>query len=259
MSGFTLASTTPNIVYINSRDRVDNGPGSPTTIFKIKFAFPAFHAKKITLLASQIPDTVYAFRDDAFVQNNLIDFIDSSGLPVVATITPGTYTSAQIINELQTQLMAVSPDTYTVTYNPTTLKLTITSSSPLFQILGATGVNILQHALYLLGYENADTTPGAVQLAPNVINMEPPKILFVKIANFQAPIHGTAGSMTSMFAIPINDSFGNINFYEQYNRHESLLVFDQRSITQLDIELCDDTGKTTNLNGADWSMLLRFD
>jgi hypothetical protein len=56
----------------------------------------------------------------------------------------------------------------------------------------------------------------------------------------------------------MNVPYGEINFYEQFNRHESGIIVEQRSLTSIDIELVDETGKLVYLD-SDWSLLLRFD
>lgn len=255
-SKFILGSTQPFLLYVNSKNRSE--PIDPSTLFKIKLAFPPLHIKRITLLEAIIPNTLYTFRNDSFVVNNNFDFIDSTGLQVTAVITPGTYDIPTFITEFTTQLAAVSSDTYTVTYSSTTLQLTITSSSALFQILGATGTNIGHNILYYIGFKDVDTVAGTVQTAPNKVNLGSPKEVFIKIANFQAPIHNTINTFVAMFQISLSVPFGEILFYEQLNTHESGIEVDQRTLNILDIQMIDENGDTVLLN-TDWSMVLRFD
>ena len=255
-SKFILGSTQPFLLYVNSKNR--SNQNSPSTLFNIQLAFPPLHIKRVTLLQAIIPNTLYTFRNDKFVVNNNFDFIDSTGLPVTAVITPGSYDTADFITEFNTQLAAVSPDTYTITYNPNTLRLTITSSSALFQILGATGPNTLHNILPFIGFNEVDTAAGTVQLAPKPINLGSPKEVFIKIGNFQAQIHNTVPKFSAMWQISMSVPFGEILFYEQLNTHESGIEVDQRSMNQLDIQMVDDNGDTLILD-TDWSCLVRFD
>lgn len=258
MSNFILGSTQPFLLYVNSVNR-NALTSTPSTLFNITLNYPPLHIQRITLLSAIIPNTLYAFRNDNFVVNNNIDFNDSTGLVKTAVITPGTYNINQLEVELKADLMAVSPDTYTITYNPTTLQLIITSSSPLFQILGATGPNILTNALFQLGYAvGVDTVPGTIQIAPNPINISGPKQIFLKCSNFQTPIHNTTSSFCALFQINLTTSFGEIEYYEQFTRHQNSIGVEQRTLNSLDIELVDDNGKLVLLN-TDWSCLLRFD
>lgn len=255
-STFILGSTQPFLLYVNSKNRTN--PNSPSTLFNIQLAFPPLHIKRITLLQAIIPNTLYTFRNDQFVVNNNFDFIDSTGLPVTAVITPGSYTITSFITEFTAALTAVSPDIYTITYNPSTLRLTITSSSALFQILGLTGTNFGHNILYYIGFNNVDTAAGLVQLAPNPINIGSPKEVFIKIGNFQAQIHNTVSKFTAMWQISLSVPFGEILFYEQLNTHESGIMVDQRSMNQLDIQMVDENGDTLILD-SDWSFTVRFD
>ena len=255
-SKFTLASTQPFLLYCNSKNRINQN--DPSSLPAIQMAFPPLHISRITLLTAVIPNTMYTFRNDQFVVNNNFDFIDSTGA-VTAVITPGSYNTAQFITEFTAQLVAVSPDTYTITYNPTTLKLTITSSSALFQILGFTGVNFGHNILPYIGFNQVDTTAGAVQVAPNAINLGSPKEIFIKCANFQTPIHDSTNNFTAMFQVSLQSSFGNIEFFEQFNRHETSIKVEQRTMNTIYLQLVDENGDLVLLNGAEWSVLLRFD
>ena len=253
-----LGSTQPFLLYVNSANR-SNPTKSLSTLFNIQLNYPPLHISKITLLSAVIPNGFYAFRNDQFVTNNNFDFIDSTGLPKVAVIPPGNYTIAQLITVFTAALSAVSPDTYTITYDTTRLLLTITSSSALFRIMGATGANVDTNCLYLLGYAvGVDTVAGAVQTAPNMLNIQGPKQLFLKCGNFQTQIHNTTNTFVALFQINLTTSFGEIEYYEQNNRHQTALVVEQRTLNNLDIELIDDFGKIVVM-GADWSVLLRFD
>lgn len=253
---FILGATQPYLLYINSSSR--SNPNSPSTLFNVQLGLTPLHISRITLLSACIPNTLFAFRNDKYVTNNNFDFMDSVGIKT-AVITPGTYDSASFITELTSQLTAVSPDTYTVTYNNTTLRFTITSSSAAFQILGASGPNPLNNALYLIGYNKlVDTTAGAVQVAPNPSNIQGPKVLFIKIGNFQTQIHTTTNAFTALFQINLTSGFGEIEYYEQFNRHETAISVEQRSLNQLDVELVDDTGKLVLLD-SEWSFMVRFD
>lgn len=252
---FILSSTQPFILYCNSKNR--ENLNEPNSLINLKLAFPPLHIKRITLLTAIIPNTFYTFRADQYVTNNRFDFVDSVGIKT-ATITPGSYTYSTFITELTTRLALVSPDVYNITYNQNTLKLTITSSSPLFQILGLTGPNVLYNILYFIGFNAVDTVAGAVQIAPNPINLGSPKELFIKCSNFQTPIHDTSNKFTALFQIGINSGFGDIIYYEQFNRHESAINVEQRTMNSIYLELVDENGRLL-LPNTDWSCLLRFD
>lgn len=256
MSKFILSSTQPFIIYVNSKNR-PNPNTTNSSIINMPLSFQPLHISRITLLEAIIPNTIYAFRNDNIIVNNYFDFVDSLGINSIQ-ITPGTYNSTQFITELQTLLNAASSDTYVVSYNQTTLRLNITSSFAGFQILGATGPNVLNNCLYLLGFTNIDTVAGASQTAPNAINIQGPKEIFIKCSQFQPPIHDTANSFVAMFQISLTVPFGNIVYHEQFQTHETGINIEQRSLNNLSLELVDENGKLIFLN-SDWSCLLRFD
>jgi hypothetical protein len=57
--------------------------------------------------------------------NNKIDFIEGSGSALVATLTAGVYSPAELATELATQLNAAGSSTYSVTYDSVTRKFTV--------------------------------------------------------------------------------------------------------------------------------------
>ena len=256
MSKFILSNTQPFILYVNSKNR-NNPSTTNSSLFNLPLAFPPLHVSRITLLNAIIPNTFYAFRDDTIKTNNYFDFVDSLGNNQIQ-IPVGTYNSTQLVTELQTLLNAASTDTYTVSYDTINLRLNITSSFAGFQILGLTGANASQNCLSLLGFNNVDTTPGASQTAPNAINIQGPKEIFIKCSQFQAPIHDTRNSFVALFQVSLTAPYGSINFYEQFQGHETGINVETRSLNSIDIEIVDENGKLLFLN-TDWSCLLRFD
>jgi len=252
---FLISDTKPYDLYVNSRDRTDNSASSNE--FRVNLNNCAQHIRTVKLLEATMPNVFYTFRDDANVTNNWFDFIDSTG-PQSFQITPGSYTTAQLITELLAQFASVSPDTYTITYSQTTLLLNITSNSALFQILGATGPNVDNNALSLLGYNDVDTTAGTVQLAPNAINIAGPKNVFIRCTAFGNPIHSSQNNLAAIFYIPLNAGFGNINFYQTNNQYDSEFFVNLQSLAFLQIAVFGSDGKLLDFHGADWDMLLRF-
>jgi hypothetical protein len=260
MSKFILSSTQPYLLYVNSKNRL-NPDTTRSTVFKMPLAAPPLHISRVSLLTCIIPNTIYVFRYDIvngnIVANNYFDFVDSTGINSFQ-ITPGTYNSSQLITELLAKFAAVSPDTYTITYDPITLKLNITSNFASFQILGATGPNVGSNCLYLLGFKNIDTVAGLSQTAPNALNIQGPREVFIRCSQFQPPIHDCSNSFVAIFQVSLTAGYGEINFYEQFNRHASELNITTTSLTTLDVELVDEFGQLIVMD-SDWSFIIRFD
>ena len=99
-------------------------PGSARTGENI-FTLPAV-ARSIKVIDYNIPYAWYPVN----ARNNLLVFSEDGGVRTLATLTPGVYTVAQMITEIQTRMNAVSDNgrTYTVAVNGNTGIMTITAS-----------------------------------------------------------------------------------------------------------------------------------
>lgn len=91
---------------------------------------------------------------DFDASNNKIDFKEGTSV-LVATITPGTYTLAALVVEIQTQLNTVGSNTYTVVVSDDD-RITI-STTVAFDLLPYTGANRNNSFLVGLGYFSEDT------------------------------------------------------------------------------------------------------
>jgi hypothetical protein len=100
--------------------------------------------------------------------NNKINFTEATaGTELTATLTVGSYTIAELLTEMDTQLDAAGASSYTSSYNSVTRKFTILSdlagADNLFSILGASGTEALIYASALptLGLGLKDHTGAA--------------------------------------------------------------------------------------------------
>lgn len=96
--------------------------------------------------------------------NDFIDFTENGGSQASAQLTAGTYimgSSSAVAGSLcaliKTKMEAAGSGTFTVTYNSTTRKLTITRSAGVFVFKFATGTNTAKTAATLMGFTVADT------------------------------------------------------------------------------------------------------
>jgi hypothetical protein len=102
--------------------------------------------------------------------NRYIDFNDGSAR--VATLKLGTYNSLDLAIEITKQMNAVSALDFTVTFNRTTRKYTI-SSGATFSLLALAGLNAGQSAFTLLGYSTtSDKTAASTYTAENVSGLQ---------------------------------------------------------------------------------------
>lgn len=103
--------------------------------------------------------------------NNIIDIDEGSG-EVSVTIPVGIYSPKQISDKLSSLLTAALTQTYTVSFNRTTRKITISAPSS-FDILIASGTHTATTLYTVLGFTGgADLTGFTSYLAPSVSGYE---------------------------------------------------------------------------------------
>jgi hypothetical protein len=231
-------------IYIDSKDETDPtnfNYNLPRTISKIR---------AISLDQISIPVEYYSFRTGT----NTIIFTDSGGSGKTATITPGNYNSTTITTIIDTVLTAVSTDTYTVTHNDATNKLTITSSNSAFIIEGTGTAN------KLLGWTTSSTSAAAAQTAPNVIRLYGEQYLYLKSnsltsGSISRPISN--GNQREYFAkIPIDEVYGGVVNWKNNNNHK--IYYTYKTLEDLDFTLLYSDDSQVNLNGSFISLTLNI-
>lgn len=249
------SDTTPYILHINSLQRISGIPES----FRIQLQYPILYCNRISLLLASIPNSLFVFNTSntrGIRVNNAIDFIDSTGLQKNAFITPGTYDISALMAEIKTQMESVSPDTYTLTFNPNTLILTIASTSALFNLLWATGTNSLINCVYELGFNRADTGAALSHLGDKAVAIAGPLNLFIQVAELKNIIKDSQ-SFTANFCVPLDVEYGQYKYWKENSEYNSVFELPLKNITSLTVQLISDFGPV-NMNGADWSCLLKF-
>jgi hypothetical protein len=103
------------------------------------------------------------------LQTRYIDFND--GAPKTAILKTGTYTSSSLALEIKKQMDSLSSLDFTVTFDRTTRKFTISSTAP-FSLLFSTGPYAGQSAASVIGYTATDKTASSSYLAENVSGYE---------------------------------------------------------------------------------------
>ena len=113
-------------VAVNSRDR-NTGQDYYPNSFRWSFRRPLKDVLSIELVNGSVPAALYNINTGW----NQFTF-GEAGRKYTVTLTPGQYTAAQMCDELQTQLNALSSvlNSYTVSYDGNTMRPTITATIP---------------------------------------------------------------------------------------------------------------------------------
>lgn len=250
-----IGPSQPYLLLVNSLKRADLT--TPSTKLILPLQFPAFNIRQVRLLTAAIPNTIIVFNgpnSQGIRVNNQFSFIDSIG-PKLYQIPEGTYTFDQLKTLMEADLALISPDTYTLTLDTTTYKMTISSSSASFQILFSNN----DSPWYEFGFTQQDTIATTDQTSTRTIRLDSPPNIYIRFTQFTNTIHDT-DSYNYAFCIPVMAEFGAINYFNQGSNFESVLYSNPNnpiSISSLAIELYSEFGPI-NLGGSDWSCLLQF-
>ena len=183
------------------------------------------------------------------VNNNYFQLIDNSEIKNVY-ITPGNYNSSTFPIALKVLLDTASGgyNVYTVTFNTTTPKMTI-SASNVFSINPGLATSVFGI--------NSTSSPSTSLTSTNIVTLGYLSSLGIVIdqAN-NSNIHNIKTSSTSTIYIPMNILYG---YYKTMDTQEleQRLIFNQ-AVRQIYIRVIDtSTNKTVSLNGGEFEILLK--
>lgn len=178
------------------------------------------------VISAEIPFSYYVFN----TRNNVFTLDESADGPRQITITPGNYTSSQMITELNTQFAAgIVTAVYTVTYSSITQKFTITSDggggNASFTLnFGVAGSTTNTDTHWFLGFNSGVNASTLLVLeSPNVILLSGPNYIYINSQNQGqltnnilpkgAENLGGGNRGPQMAKVPVTSGPGSIIFY----------------------------------------------
>jgi hypothetical protein len=260
------------LLEINSRDRnLKSYPNA--TDFRWKLFRPLKDVQSIQIVGGTVPTRFFNV-DSGW---NKFTFKESSTRYTV-TLTPGAYTNAQLITELQKELNAIAAtNTYVVSQSPTTDQLTITATGGEgFVFLFGSGdfidlydnnnaLIMMNSPAKLFGFSALDyTSSNSVIVSPTAADgafLTNRMYLYINQENNQdiATIERSIGKR-SPYSIIYMDQTTPYKMFTQ----ESFQPFFQSSpapiarLTTLTISFRDEFDRVLNFNGRDFTLLLEF-
>lgn len=243
-------------IVVNSENR--NTPTTTTsTNFIISLANP-INERYIAyaLKSATIPKSYYNVQSG----RNTIQILDSVNTKTIV-VPPGNYTLALLMSTIQTAINAVSPDTFTITYDAVTARVTITSTFNDFAINpNAFGLEslVVQQLGWNLGINYTSLTGSLT--APNMADVSGIKSAYIEIAEFTKYVRNTTNAFHN-FRIGMNGQFGDVIYWTDesgYHQYFNVQQANKSNIKNLNIRLVDEYGEDLDLNGLEWAFTLQL-
>ena len=241
-------------LIIDSKDR-ENYITTSSNNFRVDLANP-INGRVVAygLKSAVIPKTNYNIP----AVRNTFTFNNSISTSTI-TITPGNYTMTELLAEITTQLNALGFDTYTVTYNSISGKVTFQSTLAAFT-LNPTLDTSQGSILYKLGFVPGIAYTGGTVTSPNVADISGIKSAYIKIKQLTQYMKNTTNSVLN-FKVDLTCPFGSIVFFADEGRYHQYFNSNKDNLGSMgffDVTLVDEYGTLLDLNGRDWSFVIQF-
>ena len=239
---------------ITSKER-DNYETSNANNFRITLDKPLnFLIIGYSLESACIPKTMFNINQN----NNYMLIADSIGLKNIF-IPVGNYNITNFISEIKNVLNTVSVDTYDIILNNVTNKITITSTFNGFTI--DPNADSLKTSLNTsLGFKPSTTYVGGSIIAPNIVNISGINNVYINVKQLTKYM-STIKDKYFNFKVNMSCPYGSIVYFNcknTYNQYYTVPQYAAKKITYLDISLVDEEENLVDLNGSDWSFILKF-
>lgn len=190
--------------------------------------------------------------------NNLYySFAEPSLGPVVnVRVTNGNYSIDELIENLNIRCV----DELSFSFNPTTLKITITSLRETGFRIVTNFNNNLNPINQVLGFEdNFSNTLSNSKTGSNIINLNSNVGLNICLNNVNLKSNNVKNdSKKNILAyIPIISSFGEVQTYQ--NNSNFKYSCDENTISNINLEILNQDNKNVNLNNIAWYIVINFE
>lgn len=208
-------------------------------VFNEGLKIPRTHQYYLSLTEVALPVSWYVVNST----NNVISYTAGGTARPNITLTPGNWDAKSLA-----QFVSSAQAFFTVTYNPTNLKFTITPLSGSLRF--PTGCEVLSISPMAAGTTTAFTT-GVVDLAGT-------RSVFVK-TNLSTKCLDSLhkGRSNILSKIPVVVESGQVLHYANPSQFKTAIT--ETDVSVIEVFLLDEDHQLLDLNGKDWSMTLQFD
>jgi hypothetical protein len=245
-------------VFISSADRTD--PSSSAASCDIQLQSQAIqNAKCLSLERFTICNTIYNIHSN----NNYIVW-RRSAIDYQTSVPEGQYDATTLCTALATAMNNADANNYSLSYNPVTFHITVTGTNNFSLNWATSTANQASKTMYReLGFLKVDTSAATSHTGQTVIDLSQPQYIMVEISTI-APHVITSAEVTSSnrfaFIIPIESTGGELNVWERGETTYNDLTFKTPiTLDNFQVRIYDKNRILQDLEGSDWSMIIRAD
>lgn len=211
----------------------------------------------VKLVSAKIPPLYNIDSNTAFI------FSEGAG-NLTATLTSGGYSLTSgpttLVTLIQTAMNAAGANTYSVTYNQNTYKITIARTAGAATVELRFSTNDATKKLgTMLGFGESDLTGATTYTGSSIADVSISDLYLVIEELGTSNGHDVPSTLHYTFHLPLDqDSFGNANdlYYDTQLIHAIKQFDSPRTISQFSVRLRDKWGDIKDLQGAEWSFTL---
>lgn len=247
---------------LDSADATVAGDGSNN-----KYSWPLYYytSRSETIVGLKVIQAEIPFVFDTITNGANVFIFTENGVPNQITITPGSYTAAQLESELSTKLAAVSAG-FTVTWNSQKLKFTFNHNTavPWSFYFDDTQTPYLNMG-FLPNVTYANTGVSSIT-SPNIAHVTGPYYLYLNSTKIGSLISFDladgarfGGSSPAITRIPLDVGFGSVVFYKDPDPEKYFDFFAGQQFDTFDFYLTlgsDQNQVPIDMKGTPWSIKL---
>lgn len=262
------SSIRSKIWRISAHDRVDLNQNTSAFSIDVPSLVESFqNVLAIQMISASIPSSFYNVDTFDLDENKdpTLEFYYNGGL-VVLTIPRGQYivqservapfATNDLLSTIETQFNTVTGSNITFSYDPIKTKLSVSHATNTLEIKQDNLDNNLWYKLGFLKTQGPSTTLVADSL-PNLSGVQQLFIHINQLSNNSIDLDKENG-ISLIGSVLVTAPYGSNNNYEIKSSMANLLKYNNpRNISFLDIRLRDSRGRLINLNGQDWTVVIK--
>lgn len=209
-----------------------------------RLGMTGFDAMQISARDVVIPNAVYPINEF----NNMVYITDDNSTVVSGSMSSRTYTGEEFAAELEALLNELGTPTFTVVYDPATLKLDVNASADFSFVVGDNNV-----------YDAAGFEPSLFTFSVNTASAYPVNLSGTKAVHLVSSLGGDSfrvGTGESVFEmVPMNVEFGGEVHYQF--PYEFPIIVPESSLREVRFSLRDDNNNPYKLpSNQHWTITL---